>query len=34
MTLFAETEFLVLLAYLIGVGIGWIFFRPKRETYL
>jgi hypothetical protein len=34
MPLFAETELLVLLFYLIGVGIGWLIFRPRRETFL
>jgi len=32
--LLAETLVLVALAYLIGVGLGWVFFRPKREGFL
>jgi hypothetical protein len=32
--LLAETLALVALFYLIGVGLGWVFFRPKRETFL
>jgi hypothetical protein len=32
--LLAETLLLVALAYAIGVGIGWLFSRPKRETFL
>jgi hypothetical protein len=32
--LLAETLLLVALAYLIGVGIGWLVSRPKRETFL
>lgn len=34
MPLLAETELLVAAAWLIGVGIGWLIFRPKRETFL
>ena len=34
MPLILETWILVALAYLIGVGLGWVFFRPKRETFL
>lgn len=34
MPLLLETELLVVAAYLIGVGIGWLLFRPKRETFL
>ena len=34
MPLIAETLLLVAAAYLIGVGIGWLVFRPKREGYL
>jgi hypothetical protein len=34
MPLFTETELLVVIAYLVGIGIGWLFFRPKRETFL
>jgi hypothetical protein len=32
--LLAEILVLVALFYLIGVGLGWVFFRPKRETFL
>ena len=33
--LLAETEFLVFLAYLIGLGLGWLFFgRRKRQSFL
>jgi len=32
--LLAETLALVALAYLIGIGLGWVFFRPKRESFL
>ena len=32
--LLAETLVLTLLAYLVGVGLGWVFFRPRRETFL
>lgn len=34
MPLLIETEILVLGAFLLGLGIGWLFFRPKRETFL
>lgn len=34
MPLLLETELLVAIAYTIGVGIGWLIFRPKRETFL
>ena len=34
MPLLLETEFLVLLAFLIGVGLGRLIFRPKREGFL
>lgn len=34
MPLLVETEAIVALAYLIGVGIGWRLFRPKRQGYL
>jgi hypothetical protein len=34
MPLIAETELLVVIAYLIGVALGWRIFRPKREGYL
>ena len=34
MPLLAETLLLALAAYLAGVGLGWLLFRPRRETYL
>jgi hypothetical protein len=35
MPLLAETLFLVALAYLAGVGIGWLLFgRPKKSSFL
>ena len=34
MPLLVETEAFVALAYLIGVGIGWRLFRPKKQGYL
>ena len=35
MPLLAETLILTALAYLIGVGIGWLFFgRPKKTSFL
>ena len=34
MPLIAETEILVAAAWLVGVGLGWLLFRPKRETFL
>lgn len=34
MPLLIETEILVVAAYLLGLGLGWVFFRPKRETFL
>ena len=34
MPLIVETELLVAAAYLIGIGIGWLLFRPKRESFL
>ena len=34
MPLIVETLLLVAAAYLIGVGIGWRIFRPRRETFL
>ena len=34
MPLILETELLVIVAYLIGVGLGWVIFRPRRETFL
>ena len=32
--LIVESELLVAAAYLVGIGIGWLIFRPKRETFL
>jgi hypothetical protein len=32
--LLAETLLLVALAFVIGVGLGWVLARPKRETFL
>jgi hypothetical protein len=32
--LLVETLGLAVFAYLIGVGLGWILFRPRRETFL
>lgn len=34
MPLLAETELLVLGAYLLGVAIGRLIFRPRREHFL
>jgi hypothetical protein len=35
MPLIAESLIAILLAYLIGVAIAWLFFgRPKKDTYL
>ena len=34
MPLLIETLLLVAIAYLIGVGIGWVIFRPRREGFL
>lgn len=35
MPLLVETLIPIILAYLIGVGGGWLFFgRPKRDSYL
>lgn len=34
MPLLAETEILVAAAYVVGIGIAWLLFRPKRETFL
>lgn len=34
MPLLLETELLVALAFLIGVGLGRLIFRPKRESFL
>jgi hypothetical protein len=35
MPLIAESLIAVLVAYLIGVGLAWLFFgRPKKDSYL
>jgi hypothetical protein len=34
MPLFIETELLVLGAYVLGVAIGRLLFRPRREHFL
>ena len=34
MPLLIETELLVALAYFIGLGLGALLFRPRRQTYL
>ena len=35
MPLLAETLILIAIAYVIGVGLGWLFFgRPKKTSYL
>ena len=34
MPLLIETEFLVLLAFALGLGAGWLLFRPKRDSFL
>jgi hypothetical protein len=34
MPLVAETLILTAIFYVIGVGIGWAFFRPKKKNYL
>jgi hypothetical protein len=34
MPLLIETEILVVVAFLVGLGLGWVFFRPRRETFL
>jgi hypothetical protein len=34
MSLLIETEFLVLLAFALGLGVGWLLFRPKRDSFL
>jgi len=34
MPLIAETLILTAIFYAIGVGIGWLFSRPKKKTYL
>lgn len=32
MPLLAETLILIALAYLIGIGLGWLFFGRKKKT--
>jgi hypothetical protein len=32
--LIVETLLITAAAYLIGVGVGWRIFRPRRETFL
>ena len=32
--LLVETWLLVAVAYLLGLGLGWVLFRPRRETFL
>lgn len=34
MPLLLETELMAVAAYLVGIGIGWLLFRPRRETFL
>jgi hypothetical protein len=34
MPLLAETLILVVLAYLIGVGLGWLLFRRRKSSFL
>jgi len=34
MPLLIETEFLVLVAFALGLGVGWLLFRPKRDSFL
>ena len=34
MPLLIETEFLVLAAFALGLGVGWLLFRPKRDSFL
>jgi hypothetical protein len=35
MPLLAETLILIAIAYVIGIGLGWLFFgRPKKTSYL
>ena len=35
MPLLLETLIAIVIAYLIGVGVGWLFFgRAKRDSYL
>lgn len=32
MPLLLETLILIALAYCVGVGLGWLLFRPRRNT--
>ncbi len=32
--LLVETWLLVAAAYLLGICLGWVLFRPKRESFL
>lgn len=34
MPLLIETEILVLVAFALGLGVGWLLFRPKRDSFL
>lgn len=34
MPLLVETLLLAAFAYLVGFGIGWVVFRPRRTGYL
>ena len=34
MPLLAETLLLAAVAYLVGLGLGWLIFRPRRTGYL
>lgn len=34
MPLLAETLLLAVGAYLVGFGVGWLIFRPKRQGFL
>ena len=34
MPLLAETLLLAAAAYLVGLGLGWLLFRPKRQGFL
>jgi len=35
MPLLLETLIILVAAYLVGVGVAWLFFgRPKRDSYL
>jgi hypothetical protein len=32
MPLLAETLLLIAVAYLVGVALGWLLFRPRKQT--